>query len=209
MTIKWNGMGEIHLDVLKEVGNIGAGNAATALSKLISRDIDMKVPHARIVHFDQITELVGGPDAVVVAILLHINGDVQGSMFFILNEASAKELVKELLPTNDQTPNFTDLEFSALQEIGNILIGSYLTSLIDFTQLNMYHSVPSLAIDMAGAIVSYGLIELSQVGDYAMVIDTSFLDGSKEVEGHFFFLPDPESLNKIFRALGVPLDECH
>ena len=104
-------------------------------------------------------------------------------------------------------PNsFSDMEISALQEIGNILVGSYLSSLADFTRLNLSPTVPSLAIDMAGAILSFGLIQFGQMGDHALLIDTKFLEGDHEVEGHFFFIPDPESFEKIFVSLGVPLE---
>jgi chemotaxis protein CheC len=95
------------------------------------------------------------------------------------------------------------MELSALNEIGNILAGSYLTSLADFTNLYMVPTVPSLAIDMAGAILSYGLLQYGEMGDHALFIDTKFLDGVDEIEGHFFLIPDPESFPKIFSALGV------
>lgn len=98
---------------------------------------------------------------------------------------------------------YTEMELSALSEIGNILAGSYLTSLADFTNLNMSPTVPALAIDMAGAILSYGLLQFGQMGDQALLIDTKFLDGLDQVEGHFFLIPDPESFDKIFVALGV------
>lgn len=207
MSNSWGNIGEIQIDVLKEVGNIGAGHAATALSKLISKEIDMKVPHVRIVNFDELTDLVGGPEAVIVAIYLQIHGDVQGNMFFILTEESARSLIRRLLPLDNVGDVFTDMEVSALKEIGNILIGSYLSSLAEFTHLNMQPSIPLMAQDMAAAILSYGLIELSQVSDFALIIDTTFLDGKKEMEGHFFFLPNPNSLDKVFTALGVPTHE--
>ena len=98
---------------------------------------------------------------------------------------------------------YSELELSALNEIGNILAGSYLSSLADFTNLNMQPTVPALAIDMAGAILSYGLLQFGQMGDQALLIDTKFLEGENEVQGHFFLIPDPESFGKIFSALGV------
>jgi len=207
MKKNWLGMGELQIDLLKEVGNIGAAHAATALSKLISKDIDMKVPHVRIVDFDALTEVVGGPEAVIVAVFLEIHGDVEGNMFFILTEDSARGLIKRLLPDLIAENGFTDMEISALSEMGNILIGSYLTSLNEFTQLNMQPSIPYMAQDMAAAILSQGVLSLSAVSDYALVIDTTFLDGEKEVEGHFFLLPNPDSLHRVFTALGVPTNE--
>lgn len=207
MKINWLKMGELQLDLLKEVGNIGAAHAATALANLISKNIDMKVPHVRIVDFDALTEVVGGPEAVIVAVFLEIHGDVEGNMFFIMTEDSARGLIKRLLPDLNSENGFSDMEISALSEMGNILIGSYLSSLNEFTQLNMQPSVPYLAQDMAAAILSQGLIAVSAVSDFALVIDTTFLDGEKEVEGHFFLLPNPDSLEKVFTALGVPAHE--
>jgi chemotaxis protein CheC len=206
MNDNFNRFGEFQFDVLKEIGNIGAGNAATALSKIISKEIDMKVPHVQVIGFDEIANFVGGAENVVVSVFLRINGDVPGNMFFILTVESAKSLVKHFLQIDPAENGFTELQLSALCEIGNILIGSYLSSLADFTHLNMFPSVPALAIDMAGAILSYGLIELGQLGDFALSIDTAFLGSEQAVEGHFFLLPDPDSLEKLFSALGVPLE---
>jgi chemotaxis protein CheC len=199
--------GEFQLDVLKEVGNIGAGHAATALSKLLSKEIDMKVPQVKIVGFDAIADFVGGPEKVVVSVFFRIIGDAPANMFFIMPKASAIALVEQVLGVRKAAEEeFTDMEHSTISEIGNILAGSYLSSLADFTGLKMQPSVPSLAIDMAGAILSFGLIELGQAGDFAVAIDTVFMEGLEQVQGHFFLLPDPEALSKIFTALGVPLE---
>lgn len=201
-----------HLDVLKEIGNIGAGNAATALSKLLNRAIDMKVPAVRIVTFQEITDYVGGEDNIVAAIFLRIEGEAPGSMFYMLPLREAEHLIQNLTGDTSfqlQTPPYDELGLSALQEVGNILAGSYLSALSDFTKINMQPSVPALSIDMVGAILSYGLIELSQVGDYAIVIDTEIKEVdeySSKSTGQFFLLPDPTSFEKIFTSLGVGLD---
>ncbi len=200
--------GAFQLDVLREVGNIGAGHAATALSKLIQKEVDMKVPQVKIIPFDQIADFVGGAEEVVVTIFLRVEGDAPGNMFFIVNFESARNLLQQLMGIEKAEGDdfFSEMELSALQEIGNILAGSYLSSLADFTKLNLQPSVPALAIDMAAAILSYGLIELGRAGDYALTIDTAFFEGNEEVEGHFFLIPDPESFQTLFSALGVPLD---
>ncbi|WP_275983855.1 chemotaxis protein CheC [Paenibacillus hamazuiensis] len=192
------------MDVLKEVGNIGAGHAATALSKLLDKPVDMLVPKVRMVPFEEIADSVGGSEQIVIAIFLRVVGETPGNLFFILTQDSAKRLLKNLvgLDVVDEE-NYSEMELSALSEIGNILAGSYLTSLADFTNLNMSPTVPSLAIDMAGAILSYGLLQFGQMGDQALLIDTKFLEGNDAVEGHFFLIPDPESFEKIFIALGV------
>ncbi|SDC86939.1 chemotaxis protein CheC [Paenibacillus sp. UNCCL117] len=195
---------EFQMDVLKEVGNIGAGHAATALSKLLDKPVDMLVPKVRMVPFEEIADSVGGAEQVVIAIFLRVEGETPGNLFFILSLDSAKRLLRNLVGIEVLSDEgYTEMELSALNEIGNILAGSYLSSLADFTQLNMQPTVPSLAIDMAGAILGYGLLQFGQMGDQALLIDTKFLDGQEEVEGHFFLIPDPESFEKIFVALGV------
>jgi len=195
---------EFKLDVLKEVGNIGAGHAATALSRILNEPVDMSVPTVSLVPFEEIADRVGGSEQVVIAVFLRVEGDAPGNMFFIIREDSAKRLLRNLLSIDTEEGVYTDMELSALNEIGNILAGSYLSSLADFTRLTMTPTVPSLAIDMAGAILSYGLLQFGQMGDAALLIETKFLEDRDTVEGQFFLIPDPESFEKIFRALGVP-----
>lgn len=204
---KINQYAEFQMDVLKEVGNIGAGNATTALSKLLDKPVDMKVPQVKVMHFDEITEVFGGSEAVVVGVFLRVVGEAPGNMFFIITQASAKKLLRNIVGIEvDLEEQYSEMELSALAEIGNILTGSYLSSLADLTNLSLSPTVPSIAIDMAGAILSYGLIQFGEMGDQALFIDTMFLEGKDEVEGHFFFIPDPDSLEKIFISLGVPFE---
>ena len=98
--------------------------------------------------------------------------------------------------------NIVNWSYPRLSEIGNILAGSYLSSLADFTGLRMSPTVPSLAVDMAGAILSYGLLQFGTMGDDALLIDTTFLEGNDEAEGHFFLIPDPESFDRLFQCVG-------
>ncbi|MED1949181.1 chemotaxis protein CheC [Brevibacillus centrosporus] len=198
--------GDFQFDVLREIGNIGAGHAATALSKLMSKEIDMKVPQVSIIPFDEVADCVGGAENVVVTVFLRVEGDCPGNMFFILDLDSAKHLLQQITGIEKDVYEWEEFEISALHEIGNILTGSYLSSLADFTHLNLQPSVPALAVDMAGAILSYGLIELGQAGDFALTIDTAFFEGNELVKGNFFLIPDPGSLPILFRSLGVPFD---
>jgi chemotaxis protein CheC len=197
-------LADFQMDVLKEVGNIGAGHAATALSTLLDKPIDMLVPKVRMVQFERISDIVGGAEEVVLAIFLRVEGDAPGNMFFILNLESATKMLRHLIGIHEPLDEgYSELELSALNEIGNILAGSYLSSLADFTRLNMSPTVPSLAIDMAGAILSFGLLQFGQMGDHALLIDTKFMEGENVVQGHFLLIPDPDSFGKIFTALGV------
>lgn len=210
MNFSEKNISSIQLDILKEIGNIGAGHAATALSTLLNKKIDMSVPDVKIVSFDEMIDMAGGPESVVAGVFLRIEGDAPGSMFFVLPLVQAEIFIREL-PGNipfcaDELP-YDELPLSALQELGNILSGSYLSSLSDFTKLSLFPSVPMLSIDMVGAIIGTGLLEISQVSDYAIVIDTALndeLQNTNAVNGHFFLLPDPESFQIIFKALGVP-----
>ncbi|HEY4553716.1 MAG TPA: chemotaxis protein CheC [Bacillaceae bacterium] len=204
----------MHLDVLKEIGNIGAGNAATALSVLLGKKIDMEVPTVRIVSFDEIMELSGGADNMVVAVYLRMEGDANGNMFFILPIDQGTKYIRKMIGDDTFTfshPPYSEMGISAMQELGNILIGSYLTSLSDFTGLHLVPSVPAISIDMAGAIISYGLLEISQTEDCAIVIETSLDENSCRnpdiVNGHFFLLLDPDSFSVLFSSVGVDIDE--
>lgn len=198
---------DFKMDVLREVGNIGAGNAATAMSRLLNKPVDMAVPTVSLLPFEEIAERVGGSEAIVVAIFLRVDGDAPGNMFFIISKDSARRILQGLLSFEaGEEDEYTEMELSALCEIGNILAGSYLSSLGDLTGLYMSPSVPSIAVDMAGAILSYGLLQFGTMGDDALLIDTTFLEGNQEAEGHFFLIPDPESFEKLFRSLGVPVE---
>ncbi len=125
------------LDVLKEVGNIGAGNAATALSRLLDKPVDMAVPKVSLLPFEEVAERVGGSEQIVLAVFLRVEGEAPGNMFFIIEEASARRILRQLLSMNiEEKDGYSEMELSALCEIGNILAGSYLSSLADFTAFN-------------------------------------------------------------------------
>jgi len=200
---------DLHLDVLREIGNIGAAHAATSLSSLMGKKIDMHVPDVKLVSFDEMMELAGGAEKLVAGVFLRIEGDVTGSMFFVLPVEQANLFIRQLTnePTFDfTTPPFSDIGISAMQELGNILSGSYLSALSDFTGLKIMPSVPSLSVDMAGSIISFGLLEISTVSDEVIVIETGIFDsteGTEGVKGHFFLMPDPQSYRTIFQTLGV------
>jgi chemotaxis protein CheC len=195
---------ELQLDALREIGNVGAGNAATALSQIINRKIDMTVPQVAILPLGEVPEVVGGPDAMVAGVYLRVFGRAPGSILFLLPRESAYSLVDMLMGRAQKTTTSLDsMDESALMEIGNILAGAYLNSLSYFTKLTLLPSIPALAIDMAGAILSVILIQLGQMGDHALVIETEFSTEFSDVKGHFFLIPDPGSLNIILSSIGV------
>jgi chemotaxis protein CheC len=203
MGISVDELNSLQIDVLREIGNIGAGNAATALSKMISKRIDMDVPKVNILEFRNVAELVGGPEAEVIGIYFKVTGDITGSIMFLLDKKSAKLLTNLLMGRQDEDGDLDEMDFSALQEVGNILSGSYLSSLSTLTGLNLIVSVPSLAMDMAGAILSVPVILFGQVGDKVMLIETDFNEGTNRVKGNFFLIPDEDSFEALLKSLGV------
>ncbi|MCF6410590.1 chemotaxis protein CheC [Pseudalkalibacillus salsuginis] len=202
---------EYHKDILKEIGNIGAGNAATALSELVNKSVDMTLPTVKLVPFHEVVQIVGGEETVVAATFFRVAGDAPGNMFLIFTLREAITLLRQLTgdPNIDEESIFhSEIARSALQETGNILAGSYLSSFSDFTGLNLSPSVPFLTVDMAAAVLSYGLMEMSQVSDYAIIIDTQLRETEhSSIDSHFLLLPDPDSFQRIFKSLGVQVNE--
>ena len=192
------------LDALREIGNVGAGNSATALSQIINRRIDMNVPKVALVPLDAVPDVVGGPDTIVVGVFLRVYGKAPGNILFLLPQKSAFYLVDTLMGKNHgDTEKLDFMDESALMEIGNILAGAYLNAFFTFTNISMLPSIPALAMDMAGAILNVVLVQLGQMGDTAMVIETEFLSEDDGINGHFFLVPDPGSLETIIAAVGV------
>ena len=194
---------ETYLDVLKEIGNIGAGNAMTALSQMLNCKVDMKVPQVKLLDFNEVGALMGGEEQVMVGVFLGVEGDITGSMMFLVEQGSAKHLLHKIMGDMVQQEGFSEIEFSAMQEIGNIITGAYLNSLSMMTNLTIIPTPPSLTLDMAGAILSVVLVQLGQMGDHALVIETEFLAEDDDIKGHFFLVPDPGSLEIILSAVGV------
>ncbi|HEX3011075.1 MAG TPA: chemotaxis protein CheC [Syntrophomonadaceae bacterium] len=196
----------IQLDALKEIGNIGSGNAATALAQMINAKIDMTVPNVKILPFADVPDLIGGADSYVVGIYLNVTGAAPANILFILPVEQAKMLINMLmgLPAEMiQDGEFDDMQISAMMELGNILSATYLNALAMFTQITFVPSVPALGIDMAGAILNAILAQFGEIADHVLVLETDFKKDQHDVMGYFFLLPEPGSLNTILTALGV------
>lgn len=189
---------------MAEIGNIGAGHAATVLSQMLGERIHISVPRINIVPLASASEIVGGPEIVVVGIYMRVFGDAPSSILYIFPRQSAMQLVDILVGRQPGTTNLLrEYEQSALKEIGNILTGAFLYALSTFTGLAMLPSVPAYAMDMAGAILSTVLLEMGTLSDYALVIETGFITKSQDSRGHFFLLPDLGTLNVLLNAIGV------
>lgn len=196
---------EQYYDVLKEIGNIGAGNAMTALSQMIQCKVDMKVPQVKLLEFQELGEIVGGEEQIMVAVFLGVEGDITGSMMFMVCEESARHLIQKvtmgMLPEGSE---FEEMGLSAMREVGNIISGAYLNSLSTLTNMMIYPTPPALTVDMAGAILSVPAIEFGIMGDKILLIESQFYD-EIELDGYFVLIPDLESYAKILTSLGLPV----
>ena len=197
-------MSNEYFDVLKELGNIGAGNATTALAQLMQTKVDMSVPRVQLLEFKDLGDAMVGEETVMAGIYLGIEGDIKGSIMFLLEKAAAKHLVGKLMGMESEGDEFTEMEFSALKEVGNIITGAYLNSLSSITNLAIYPSVPDLTVDMAGAILSVPAIEFAALGDRMLMIQTQFFD-EMVLDGYFILIPDLDSYGKMLTALGISL----
>ena len=188
-----------YFDVLKELGNIGAGNATTALAQMIGTKVDMSVPQVRLLDFKDVGDLMGGAEKIMAGIYLAVEGDIDGSIMFLLGKQAARHLVDKLMGTGakPEEADFDEVEMSALKEVGNIITGSYLNSLSMMTNLKPY-----VAIDMAAAILSVPAIQFGMMGDKILLIETQFFDELK-LSGYFILLPDMDGYSKILSSLGM------
>ncbi|MDR2167785.1 MAG: chemotaxis protein CheC [Clostridiales bacterium] len=202
-----NQLNELHFDVLKEIGNIGVGNAIGALSELISSEVKMSVPHVQFLKFNEVGKILGGEEVIVFGVLVHIFGEINGMMMFLLKPSSARVLVNGLMgiecKDTDDIENFTELELSAISEIGNILCSSYLGAVSRFIDKSVKPTPPILAKDMAAAILSVPAIEFSKMSDGVLLIDTVFETKDQNATGFFFLVPDFDSFGVILSSLGV------
>ncbi len=195
-------MSNQYFDVLKELGNIGAGNATTALAQMLQCKVDMSVPQVKLLEFKDVATLMGGEEQLMAGIYLGVEGDITGSIMFLLEQKSTRHLVGKLMGMPTEGDTFTEMEISALQEVGNIITGSYLNSLSMMTNLKIYPTIPSLAMDMAAAILSVPAIEFGVIGDNILLIQTQFFD-EIQLDGYFILIPELESYVKILSSLGI------
>lgn len=192
-------------DVLKEIGNIGAGNAMTALSQMLQCKVDMKVPQVKLLEFAEVGELMGGEEQIMVGVYLGVEGDVTGSMMFLVEQSSAKHLInKVMMGMASDGDEFSEMELSAMKEVGNIITGAYLNSLSTLTNLKIFPTPPELTVDMASAILSVPAVHFGMMGDKILLIQSQFYD-EIEIDGYFILIPDLESYEKILTSLGIPV----
>lgn len=200
-----NDVNDMYFDVLKEIGNIGAGNATTAMANMLNVKINMEVPRVELLDFKELGSAICPEDQAIVGIYLEVTQDISGSMMFLMTMDSAHYLVNRLMGRDPSyQEEFNEMDMSAMKEIGNIIAGSYLNALSSMTNLVIAPSVPYIAIDMAAAILSVPAIQFGQYGDNALLITTEFGDDVM-IEGYFILLPELESYDKILKSLGICL----
>lgn len=203
--MSYDNLTNTRLDVLKEIGNIGAGNAATALSVLLQSKLKMEVPIVKVLEFNDIADMVGGADTIVAAVLTRFTGRVSGMTLFIMEMDEAKNLASVML--NKVFPadfvQFDYMDKSALKEVGNILMSSYISSISTLTGFEIKTNPPEICVDMAGAVLSLPISVLGQVGDKALIIDSKFIDDDRSIDGFILFLADDASYDNIFDVLGI------
>ncbi len=192
-----------HVDILREIASIGSGNAVTSLAKMLNKKIKMSVPLVNFLDFKDIATFIGGEENLIVGILVGISGDINGIMMFVIKLESARTLINMLLSGDSDKEGFSELELSALEEIGNILTSSYLGSLASLINKKIKPSIPFLSIDMANAILSVPAIEFGKVGDKVLFIESVFVTDKEDVSGYFILVPDMGSLETILSSLGV------
>lgn len=196
-------LSETYIDVFKELGNIGVGNATTALASLLQSRVDMKVPQVKLLEFKDVGTVLGGEEQEMVGVYLSVKGDIFGSILFLVKKEVAIHLAGKVM-MGMGPDEFGEMEISAFKEIANIITGAYLNALSSMTNLTMYPSVPYLTIDMAGAILSVPAVEFGIYSDSILLIQSHISDDI-DIDGFFIMVPEPDSFEKILGSLGITM----
>ena len=197
---------DMHLDVLKEIGNIGSGNPASALAELIQCDTDITVPTVRMLDFSEAVNFLGGPENVAIGMLVGIRGDITGMMLYVLQHSFASKMTSTLFGSEiEDLTNMNEMETSFISEVGNIMAASYVNAISQLTGMMIDISVPNMTVDMVGAILSVPAVEFAQVGNKVLFIDDGFVIGDGEIKSNMILVPEMQSLETLFTRLGVSI----
>lgn len=199
-TVKSN-YSAMELDVLKEVINIGGGHAATSLSQLIDKPVQMTVPVIEMMEYADVYEQIMPEETVIKAIIIKMMGDAEGVFLFTVDQQVSETIVAMMLPEN--TPYSEAMANSALQELVNILVNSFLNAVMKLMDANLITSVPIIIEDMFGAIMSSVYLEQSQYDDSIMIIKNEFYYLGDRLESSLYFVPKPGIIEKMLKALTV------
>lgn len=188
-------------NALGELGNIGAGNAATSLSVMLKSKLTMSPPQVDIHDFNSLENILGGPEVTVVGVLSTIEGDMQAMILFVVGIEDAKNMIKALLDYDIDWQS--EMGMSAVKEIGNIIIGSYVASLETLSGMKIRYSQPESCVDMAAAILSVPCIEFGKISDKALLINSHFKAGEQEINGYIMMVSEIHSFNVLLNKLGI------
>ncbi|NYB72615.1 MULTISPECIES: chemotaxis protein CheC [Sedimentibacter] len=199
-------LNDLHIDVLKEIGNIGAGNAATSLSAMLSKRIDMNVPEVSLLNYNDVIESIGGAENIIVGILVSFEGDIDGVILFLLKKEFVHLILNSLLGTELKSfEEISEMEMSALSEIGNIMVSSYVNSISSLTNMKIEITVPSLNIDMSGALLDAVTAEFSEAADRVIFIKEKYFCQDETVYSHMLLLPSMTSLGILLKRFGIDI----
>ncbi len=202
--LNFDQLNERQIDVLSEIGNIGSGNAATSLSRLMNISVSMQVPSVRIIDIKDASGALGGPENPVVAILTKLRGDLSGIMMFLTGQEFVRSLLETLLGEHvDDCECLTDYQNSALTEIGNIMISAYANAIGTLSGLVVRTSVPAVAIDMMGAVLAVPAVEMGFTTDKIIFIENDFIGNGRRTSANMLMIPDIASLNKLMDSLNI------
>ena len=195
----------LQLDALREVANIGAGHAATALSQMIGGTIMISVPTINVSRLEEVPPQISAPEEPVAAVLMHMLGDLTGRTLLVFPKPTAVRLASLMLRRASKSDELGEMEQSAIKEAGNILSSAYMNALSDFMGMMLLPSPPSLAIDMSTAVLTTAYLQFGTDRDYVFCVESEFYmtDVEERLRGFFLLLPDPASLQAILRAVRV------
>ncbi len=201
-----NELNDVQLDVLREIGNIGSGNAATALSKLMSTKINISVPTVKTYGFSEIMGLIGNAEDIEVGLLLKIEGDISGLILYFFKSEFAEKVINAFYEKKiDNLLDLTEMDKSTISEIGNIMAGSYVNAIAAMSNMKISLCVPEIAIDMAGAILSSVTVEYASLSDKILFVDDNFQLFEGDIKSSMILIPETTSLSKLFEALGLKI----
>lgn len=200
----YNELNSLEIDTLREIGSIGTGNAATALSQMLGKQVRITLPEVRIMEYNEAIEWIGGPEAITAGVLVRISGQMSGIMLSVQSLEFVNLVLSCMLDEKIiDYVELQELERSALVEIGNIMISTFINALSGLADITVELTVPSLTVDMQGAILAVPMAEYGGQSDYIMTIGGNFIYEDRQVPCRLLLSPDIRSLNYLLRKLGV------
>ena len=204
MLKNYDELSPVAIDCLREIGNIGSGSAASSLSQMLGKPIEMRVPDVCVLEYQQIIDTMGGPEKVITGILVRLQGDIKGMMMFLLEDSFAQVVLSTFMSQDKiELTKLDDMQLSVITEMGNIMAGSYLRALATLTGLTIDMEIPSMTVDMLGAIMSVPITEFAQVGDKVLFINDGFSVDGVDIKSNIILIPEMESLETLMKKLGV------